>query len=109
MDWDRVHEEDLVRRRGTVSIFADPKPIVTSPAIADLMRNPNFPHSALGRTVRTKSFVGKISEVLDGGARIKITNKAKLSKIFVVELLRNVEKETPKRSRKKKKKNRQPT
>ncbi|MBK8467027.1 MAG: hypothetical protein IPL32_14495 [Chloracidobacterium sp.] len=102
MDWDRVHEEDLARKRGTVSIFADPKPIKTIPWIADLMKAPNFPHSALGKEVRTKSFVGKISEILEDGARIKITNKWKSSKTFIVELLRNVEKETPRKSRKKK-------
>ena len=104
MDWDRVHEEDLVRRRGMESVFSGPKPIKAIPWIGDLMNAPDFPQSAVGKKVRTKSFEGKISQILDNGARITITNEMKFSKTFIVELLRVVEKERPRKNKKKKRK-----
>lgn len=109
MDWERRNGDDLMRKRGTVSIFDDPKPIETIPRMADLMKSPSFPHSALGKKVRTTSFVGTISEILYDGARIKITSETKLSKTFVVELLWNVEQEVSRENKKRKNKNRQPS
>ncbi|MBK8754665.1 MAG: DUF1566 domain-containing protein [Candidatus Competibacteraceae bacterium] len=46
----------------------------TATDICDYYRQPHFPHCALGKTVRIKSNVGKVTEILDGGARFILLN-----------------------------------
>jgi hypothetical protein len=90
LDWEKRNEDDLMRKRGTVNVWDDPQPIKTV-LIRTLLKDPNFPHSALGKTVKTKAFTGTVVEILEDGLRIKIKGPKNTTKIFDVDLLRKAE------------------
>jgi hypothetical protein len=59
--------------------------------ICDYYRQPDFPQCALGKTVRIKSHIGKVTEILDGGARFVLLNsQTGKEQTFVVGYLRNL-------------------
>ena len=98
LNWEKLNQDELMRKRGSVSIWDDPPPIETIP-LWKLMKDRAFPRNALGKIVKTQKFTGKVTEIFDEGSKIKITDSKNRSKIFSVELLRAAErrKQSPKR------------